>query len=146
MSQKRPKKITQIICAIFCQIAQNATRDHWRTAIGCLGSIYLKQFGSSLLRLLSRALKCKRVKTHSHCTCYMVMKQDETGQWNILKQPETELRNTLKQHETERWNTLKHHEIGRWNTLKQPERERWNTLKHHETELWNTLKCSIAFF
>ena len=52
---------------------------------------------------VSRALKpigkqqwTNNIKARSHCNCFIVIKQDETGQWNILKHFETTW-NTMKQ-------------------------------------------------
>ena len=93
------------------------------------------------------------LKARSHCTCFIVMKHDETGQWN-----------TLKHHETERWNSnetawnsaVKHHEpkinikksIYLWSpSLIQSVLLAWNSVFHdHETVFHPDSRCFTVFY
>ena len=67
MSQKRAKKISQIIWMISVQIVQHDARDHWRAVIGWPTSTYSNQFGFSLpgCDWLSYIYLFKSVRLHS---------------------------------------------------------------------------------
>ena len=67
---------------------------------------------------------------------FMVMKQDETEQWNTLKHHETVVNhletvwNSAMQHLETAWNsTVKHLETP-WNRIEQSSETLWNTMKH----------------
>ena len=53
------------------------------------------------------------LKVRSHCTWFMVMKQDETGQWNTLKHHETNI--AIKHLETP-WSRAMKHRGKAWNS------------------------------
>ena len=90
-----------------------------------------------------------KLKARSHCTCFMVMKQDQTGQWNTFKHHETDRWNTVKQNERmkqssetpwnsmkQQWNSMKQNSETPWNRMKQ----QWNSMKQDTETPWNSMK------
>ena len=89
---------------------------------------------------LDRPTDRRSLKARSHCTCFTVMKQDETGQWNTMKQSDETPWNS---NETA-WNSAVKHRETAWNSMK----HQWNSMKQRSETPWtkNQYKKSISLW